>query len=94
MHVIERLFAGRLTLCADGIEIDGRDQVARLMRAMEIEQKQSHAFMTATLLFIVILLSLQFGILYSEMLGSSPKWTLEVTNPLRNMVDALYASFN
>jgi hypothetical protein len=64
------------------------------MRALEMEQKKSHAGWTVTLLFVIMLLSLQFGILYSELLGSSPKWTLEVTSPLRNAVEAMYASFN
>jgi hypothetical protein len=64
------------------------------MRALEMEKQQSHSVMTAFLLLSVIILSLQFGVLYSELLGSSPKWTLEFTDPLRNAVDGLYASFN
>ena len=64
------------------------------MRALDMEKKQSHAFMTATLVFVLMLLSLQFGILYSELLGSSPKWTLEVTSPLRGIVDGMFAAFN
>ncbi len=64
------------------------------MRALDMEQQTSHPIMTMTLLLIVVMLSLQFGVLYSEMLGSSPKWTLEFTGPLRNMIDGFYAMFN
>ncbi|RMG17311.1 MAG: DNA-binding protein [Planctomycetota bacterium] len=71
----------------------GMSQSAR-MRAMEIEQKQGHAFMTSLLLLGLILLSLQFGILFSEVNESSPKWALEVTSPFTSMVESLYASFN
>ncbi len=64
------------------------------MRALEIEQKRSHAGWTVTLLFIVILLSAHFGVLYSELLGTHPSWVDDFTNPFRNAVDTLYASFN
>ena len=47
-----------------------------------------------TLVLIVVILSLQFGITYSELLASDPNWTKELTGPLRNMVDSLYTAFN
>ena len=72
---------------------ENRSGFAR-MRALDMEQQQSHPVMTMTLLFIVVLLSLQFGVLYSELLGSSPKWTLEFTGPLRNIIDSFYTMFN
>ena len=42
----------------------------------------------------LLFLSLQFGVLYSEMLSTSPKWTNEVTSPLRDIVDSMYNTFN
>lgn len=71
----------------------GMSQSAR-MRAIEIEQKSSNAGWTVTLLMIVVILALQFGVLYSELLGSSPTWTDELTDPLRRMIDSMYTSFN
>jgi hypothetical protein len=64
------------------------------MRALEIEKRQSHAGWTMTLLVIIILAMLQFGIMYSETLGSSPKFVMEITNPLRGMIDTMYTWFN
>lgn len=64
------------------------------MRALEIEKKASHAPWTIALLFIIILAMVQFGIMYSETLGSSPSFVLEITNPLRGMVDSMFTMFN
>ena len=64
------------------------------MRALEIEKRQSHAAWTMTLLVIIIMAMVQFGIMYSETLGSSPNFVLEITNPLRGMVDSMYTWFN
>jgi hypothetical protein len=71
----------------------GMSQSAR-MRALEIEQSRSHAAFTATLLVAILFLSVQFGVLYSELLGSSPKWNNEVTSPLRGAVESFYTMFN
>lgn len=72
----------------------GRMSQSARMRALEIEQKRSHAVWTIGLLWIVIILCVNFLILYSELHGSSPEWADQLSNPLRNMVDSLYASFN
>jgi hypothetical protein len=64
------------------------------MRALDMQKKQGHPVMTAMLLGMVVMLSVQFGVLYSELLGSSPQWTLEFTDPLRSVIDACYAQFN
>lgn len=64
------------------------------MRALEIEQKSSHAAWTIGVLVSVIILCVHFGILYSDLRGTTPQWVDELTNPMRNMVDSLYATFN
>lgn len=64
------------------------------MRALEIEQKSSHAAWTIGILISVILLCVHFGILYSDLRGTTPQWVDELTNPMRNMVDSLYVTFN
>ena len=64
------------------------------MRALEIEKKASHAPWTIGLLLIIVLAMLEFGIMYSETLGSSPSFVLEITNPLRGMVDSVFTMFN
>lgn len=64
------------------------------MRALEIEKKASHAPWTIGLLLIIILAMVEFGIMYSETLGSSPSFVLEITNPLRGMVDSVFTMFN
>jgi hypothetical protein len=64
------------------------------MRALEIEKKGSHAAWTIILLIIIMLAMVQFGVMYSEILGSSPSFVLEVTSPLRGMVDSMFTWFN
>lgn len=64
------------------------------MRALEIEKKASHAPWTIGLLLIIVLAMLEFGIMYSETLGSSPSFVLEITNPLRGVVDSVFTMFN
>jgi excisionase family DNA binding protein len=64
------------------------------MRSLEVQQKQGHAAWTVALLLGVLILSIQGSICYSEIMGTSPKWTNEITGPLRNMVDGMFASFN
>ena len=64
------------------------------MRSLEVQQKQGHGLWTAILLLGVMVLSLQGSICYSEILGTSPKWTNEVTGKLRGMVDSIYVMFN
>lgn len=71
----------------------GMSQSAR-MRALEIEQARSHAPFTAIILLGIIFLALQFGILYSEMLGSEPKWNNDLTSPFRGAVESIYTMFN
>ncbi|MCO5172255.1 MAG: helix-turn-helix domain-containing protein [Planctomycetes bacterium] len=64
------------------------------MRSLEVQQKQGHAAWTVMLLVGIMLASLQGSIQYSEILGTSPKWTNEVTGALREMVDTMYTWFN
>lgn len=64
------------------------------MRSLEVQQKQGHAAWTIVLLVGIILLSLQGSIQYSEIQGTSPKWTNDITGPLREMVDTMYTWFN
>lgn len=64
------------------------------MRSLEFQQKASHAVWTVGLLIIIMLAMVQFGVMYSEILGSSPSFVLEVTNPLRGMVDSMFTWFN
>lgn len=64
------------------------------MRSLEVQQKQGHAAWTIMLLVGIIMISLQGSIQYSEILGSSPKWTNEIAGPLREMVDTMYTWFN
>ena len=64
------------------------------MRSLEFQQRASHAAWTIGLLIIIMLAMVQFGIMYSEILGSSPTFVLEVTSPLRGMVDSMYTWFN
>ena len=59
-----------------------------------VEQKRSHAGWTIGLLICLIMLSLQFMILYSELLGSTHDWALQLTSPLRNAVESIYAGSN
>ena len=77
-----------------GSRRSGRMSNSARMRALEMEQKRSHAGWTIGLLLCLIMLSLQFMVLYSELLGSTHDWALQLTNPLRNMVDSIYASTN
>ena len=64
------------------------------MRSLEIEQQKGHAAWTITLVVGLCLICLHGGIMFSEVLGSSPETILEITGPLRNMVDGMYVSFN
>jgi len=64
------------------------------MRSLEIEKRQSHVLWTLILVVGIFVVSLQGGIMYSEMLGTAPKWTNDLTNPLRRSVDTVYTWFN
>jgi len=64
------------------------------MRALEIDKRQSHAAWTIVILVMIIFSSLQFGVNYSELLGSSPKWTMEITGALRGLTETVYTWFN
>ena len=61
---------------------------------MEMEQKNSHALWTIFLLIGLILLSLLFMLLYSELLGSTHDWGLQLSGPCRSVVDSIYASMS
>ncbi len=64
------------------------------MRSLEVEKRQSHAAWTIMVVLCFMILSVQGSVMYSEILGTSPKWTNEVTGPFREMVESLYTSFN
>ncbi len=64
------------------------------MRSLEVQQKQGHAVWTSFLLIGILVASLQGSIQYSEILGTSPKWTNDITGPLRDMVEGVYTAFN
>lgn len=64
------------------------------MRSLEVQQKQGHATWTIFLLLGIMMMSYQGAIQYSEVLGSTPKWTNEIAGPLREMVDTMYTWFN
>jgi excisionase family DNA binding protein len=64
------------------------------MRSLEVQQKQGHPVWTMVLLVGILLASLQGSVCYSEIMGTSPKWTMDLTDPLRGMVDTMYTWFN
>jgi hypothetical protein len=64
------------------------------MRSLEVQQKQGHPVWTMTLLIGILIASLQGSVCYSEIMGTSPKWTMDITDPLRGMVDTMYTWFN
>lgn len=64
------------------------------MRSLDIEKKQGAPAWTIALLFGIIFLSLQGSIGYSEILGTSPKWTNDLTGPFRDMIDTMFTWFN
>jgi hypothetical protein len=64
------------------------------MRSLEVQQKQGHTAFTMFLLLGILIVSLQGSIEYSEINGTAPKWTNDVTTPLRSLVDTVYTWFN
>jgi hypothetical protein len=64
------------------------------MRSLDVEKKQGHAGWTVAILMGIVILSLQGSVMYSEILGTSPKWTNDITGPLRDMVEGVYTAFN
>lgn len=65
------------------------------MRALAIQQKTSHPAWTAVvLLFILVPLVLQGGVLYNDAVGAEPEWVMGISESLRGMVDGLFVSLN
>ena len=69
-----------------------QSQSARL-RALEIEQKKSHAGMTGALLFSLMLLALQAGVLSNLMQDVTPDWLEGWTGFFRGIVDGIGGAF-
>ena len=70
-----------------------QSQSARL-RALEIEQKKSHAGMTFALLFTLLLLALQAGVLSNLMQDVTPEWLEGLTGFFRGPVESIFGMFN
>ncbi|MCA8924663.1 MAG: helix-turn-helix domain-containing protein [Planctomycetes bacterium] len=63
------------------------------MRALEIEKKQSHVVWTGFLLAVIMFCSLQFGINFSEILGSSPAWIGDASRTLTGITESVWGMF-
>lgn len=64
------------------------------MRSLDIEKRRGAPMWTLALVIGIVVLSLHGSIAYSEILGTTPKWTNDLTNTPREMVDAMYTWFN
>lgn len=65
------------------------------MRALAIQQQNSHAAWTGVLLVLVMLpLVLQGGILYNDVVSVEPEWVFKVSKGLRGMVDGIFVALN
>lgn len=72
----------------------GQASQSARMRALEIEQKRSHAGMTGVLLFTLLFLALHAGVLSNLMQDVTPDWLEGVTGFFRGMVDGTFGMFN
>jgi hypothetical protein len=63
------------------------------LRALEIEQKRSHAGMTGLLLLQLLLLALAAGVLSNDMQGVTPEWLEGWTGAFRGPVEGIFCAF-
>jgi hypothetical protein len=78
---------------AGGQSRRGSQRQSARLRALEIEQKKAHSFMTFLLLASLLLLALQAGILSNDMQGVTPDWLEGFTGAFRGSVDGLFNTF-
>ena len=71
----------------------GRQGQSARLRALELEQKKSHTFFTALLLFGLIFLALEGGILSNDIQGVTPDWLEGLTGFFRGPTEGLFGAF-
>jgi len=63
------------------------------MRALELEQRKSHAGMTGVLLLSLVVLALQGGVLINDTAGVAPDWLEGWTGTFRGMIESFFTMF-